>query len=197
MKAQTGSSIMIMQKEVELTDGSILLKPYRLSDAAPLYQVVRESLPELLPWMPWAHPDYSLEESKKWIELCARTWAKGKEYNFAILDAKDGSLLGGCGLNKVRRRARFANLGYWVRSKGTRKGIATAAALLVARFGFNELRLNRIEIGAAVGNVASQRVAEKIGASREGIQKRKIVFRDKVYDRVVFSLTPKDLESHG
>ena len=197
MKAQTGSSIMIMQKEVELTDGSILLRPYLLSDAEPLYQVVRESLPELLPWMPWAHPDYSLEESKKWIELCARTWAKGKEYNFAILDANDGSLLGGCGLNQVRRRAHFANLGYWVRSKGTRKGIATAAALLVARFGFDELRLTRIEIGAATSNMASLRVAEKIGASRERIQKRKIAFRDKVYDRVVFSLTPKDLENRG
>jgi RimJ/RimL family protein N-acetyltransferase len=147
--------------------------------------------------MPWAHPDYSLDESKKWIELCARTWAKGKEYNFAIPDANDGSLLGGCGLNQVRRKARFANLGYWVRSKGTRKGIATAAALLVARFGFDELGLTRIEIGAATSNVASLRVAEKIGATRQGIQKKKIAFRDKVYDRLVFSLTPKDLESHG
>ena len=197
MNAQTGNSIKIMEKEVQLTDGSILLRPYLLSDAEPLYQVVRESLPELLPWMPWAHPDYSLEESEKWIELCARTWAKGKEYNFAIIDSKDGSLLGGCGLNQVRRRARFANLGYWVGSKGTRKGVATAAALLVARFGFDELGLNRIEIGAATSNAASQRVAEKIGASQEGIQKRKIAFRDKVYDRVVFSLTPKDLEKRA
>jgi len=67
----------------------------------------------------------------------------------------------------------------------------------VARFGFDELRLTRIEIGAATSNMASLRVAEKIGASRERIQKRKIAFRDKVYDRVVFSLTPKDLENRG
>jgi RimJ/RimL family protein N-acetyltransferase len=40
-------------------------------------------------------------------------------------------------------------------------------------------------------------VAEKAGATRQGIQKRKIVFRDKVYDRVAFSLTPKDLENRG
>ena len=186
-----------MPNEVQLTDGSLLLRPYRPSDAEPLYKAVRESLPELLPWMPWAHPDYSLEESKKWIELCAQTWAKGKEYNFVILDAKTSSLLGGCGLNQVKRRAHSANLGYWVRSKCTRKGVATAAALLVARFGFAELKLTRIEVGAATGNVASQRVAEKIGAIRQGIQKRKIVFRDKVYDRMVFSLTPKDLENHG
>ena len=196
-KARRGNSIRAMENKVQLTDGSITLRPYRLSDAEPLYEAVRESLPELLPWMPWAHADYSLEESKKWIELCARTWAKGKEYNFAILDAKDDSLLGGCGLNQVRRRARFANLGYWVRSKCTRKGIATAAALLVARFAFDELGLNRIEIGAATTNAASLRVAERIGATRQGIQKRKMVFRDKVYDRVVSSLTPKDLENRA
>ena len=186
-----------MENEVQLTDGSMVLRPYRLSDAEPLYEAVRESLPELLPWMPWAHADYSFEESKKWIEYCARTWAKGKEYNFVIQDAKDGSLLGGCGLNQVRRRARFANLGYWVRSKCTGKGIATAAALLVARFGFDELGLTRIEIGAATTNAASLRVAEKLGATRQGIQKRKIAFRDKVYDRVVSSLTPKGFESRA
>ena len=187
-----------MEKEVQLTDGAITLRPFHPSDAIPLYQAVRESLPELLPWMPWAYADYSIKDSRKWIESCARTWAKGKEYNFAIIDSKDGSLLGGCGLNQVRRRARFANLGYWVRSKYTKKGVATAAALLVARFGFNELGLNRIEIGAATGNNASLRVAEKVGATRQGIQKRKIAFRDKVYDRAVFSLIPKkDLENRG
>ena len=186
-----------MQNEVQLTDGSLMLRPYQLSDSEPLYQAVRESLPELLPWMPWAHADYSLKESQKWIESCARSWAKGKEYNFVILDARDGSLLGGCGLNQVKRRARFANLGYWVSSKYTGKGIATTAALLVARFGFNALGLTRIEVGAAATNFASQRVAEKIGAVRQGIQKRKIAFRDKVYDRVVFLLTPKDLKSRG
>jgi ribosomal-protein-serine acetyltransferase len=186
-----------MQDEVLLIDGSLLLRPFRPDDALPLYQAVRESLPELLPWMPWAYSDYSIKDTRKWIKSCAMTWAKGKEYNFAIIDSRDSTILGGCGFNKVRRRGRSANLGYWVRSKYTRKGVATAAALLVARFGFNELGLTRIEVGAATGNIASQRVAEKVGATRQGIQKRKIAFRDKVCDRVVFSLTPKDLENQG
>jgi ribosomal-protein-serine acetyltransferase len=186
-----------MQDEVLLIDGSLLLRPFRPDDALPLYQAVRESLPELLPWMPWAYSDYSIKDTRKWIKSCAMTWAKGKEYNFVIIDSRDASLIGGCGLNQVRRRARSANLGYRVRSKYSRKGFATGAALLVARFGFNELGLTRIEVGAATCNIASQRVAEKIGATRQGIQKRKIAFRDKVYDRVVFSLAPKDLENQG
>ena len=183
-----------MRNEVQLTDGAITLRPFRPGDAVTLYQAVRESLPELLPWMPWAYADYSIKDSRKWIESCARTWAKGKEYNFAIIYAKDGRLLGGCGLNQVRRRARFANLGYWVRSRCTRKGVATAAAKLLAHFAFDELKLNWLEIGAASGNSASQRVAEKLGAIRAGTQIAEMVFRDKVYDRVMFSLTRKEFE---
>ena len=181
-------------RKVQLTDGSIQLRPYRPGDAEAVYKAVRESLTELTVWVPWAHPDYSVEESRTWIKSCAEMWAKGTEYNFAIFDAKDGTYLGGCGLNQVDLAEGFANLGYWVRSTRTRQGIALAAARLLVRFAFNELKLKRLEVGAATGNKASQRVAEKLGAKRVGIEKEKLVVRDKVYDRVVFSSTPEDLK---
>ena len=63
----------------------------------------------------------------------------------------------------------FANLGYWVRSSRAGRGVATTATLLTARFGLQTLALQRIEILAAVGNRASQRVAEKAGAKKEGV----------------------------
>jgi len=69
--------------------------------------------------------------------------------------------------------------------------------LLVARFGFDELKLRRIEIVAAINNKASQRVAEKAGATREGILRNRLVVRDKVYDAVMFSLIPGDLTSNS
>ena len=179
-----------MQNEVQLTDGRILLRPYRPGDIKTVYNAVRESLPELIVWMPWAHPDYSIDDTRAWIKSCPEMWAKDTEYNFAILEAKNGSFLGGCGLNRINLAEGFANLGYWVRSTCTKQGIALAAARLLARFAFEELKLKRIEVGAATGNIASQRVAEKLGATRAGIQIAQMVFRDKVYDRVVFSLTP-------
>ena len=116
------------------------------------------------------------------------------EYNFAVADAKDGSFLGSCGLSQVSSEDRIANLGYWVRSGRTRMGVATAAAQLVARFGFDELQLNRIQIIAAISNRASLRVAEKAGAIREGILRSRFVIRGTVHDAVMFSLIPKDLK---
>jgi RimJ/RimL family protein N-acetyltransferase len=143
--------------------------------------------------MPWCHTDYSIEESRAWVESRAEAWKKGTQYDFVITDARDGSFLGGCGLNHIDHNNRIANLGYWVRTSRTKKGVASAAARLLAQFGLGKLKLNRIEIMAAVGNKASQRVAEKVGAKREGILRNRRVVRERVYDVVMFSLIPEDL----
>jgi len=182
-----------MEKEIRLTDGVVLLRPYRSGDVDHLYQAARESITEMSPWMPWCHADYSIEESRAWVESRAEAWEKGTEYDFAISDAKDSFFLGGCGLSHIDRANRIANLGYWVRTSRAKKGVASAAARLLAQFGLGKLELNRIEIMAAVGNKASQRVAEKVGAKREGILRNRRVVRDRVYDMVLFSLIPKDL----
>jgi len=182
-----------VQKEVQLADKSILLRPYRQNDTDHLYEAVRESIAEVSLWMAWCHPDYSLEESRDWVESRADAWENGTEYDFIITDSRDGLFLGGCGLNKIDLDHRRANLGYWVRSSRIRQGVATTATRLLARFGFEQLELNRIEIVASVGNQASRRVAEKAGATREGILRNRFIVRDNVYDAVMFSLIPGDL----
>jgi ribosomal-protein-serine acetyltransferase len=48
---------------------------------------------------------------------------------------------------------------------------------------------------AAVGNVHSQRVAEKIGATREGILRNRLTLGGKQVDAVMYSLIPEDLRA--
>jgi len=175
-------------------DGSLIVRRCQPSDAGPVYDAVRESIAEVSPWMPWCRRDYSLADSETWFESRADAWGKGAEYDFVIVDRSTGLPLGICGLNHIDRDNRFANLGYWVRTSRTRRGVATAAVPLVAGFGFLELNLNRIEVVVASDNVASQRVAEKVGALREGIVRRRLVVREKVYDAVMFSLLPEDTQ---
>ena len=183
-----------LRDETRLADASVVLRPYSDADVGPSYEAIRESIEELMPWMPWCYPEYSLEDSAAWIAGGPKEWEHGAAYEFAIADAAGGGLLGGCGLNHVDLRDGRANLGYWVRSNRTRRGVATAAALLVARFGIRELGLKRIEIVVAVGNEPSLRVAEKAGATREEVLRNRIVVGDKALDAVMFSLTPQDFE---
>jgi RimJ/RimL family protein N-acetyltransferase len=182
-----------MNREIELTDGSVLLRPYRINDVARQYEAARESIAEVSVWLPWCYTDYSIEESQTWVEAQAEAWEKGTAYDFTITDPGNGLFLGGCGLNNIDPAGRMANLGYWARTSQTKRGVATAATRLLAQFGFKELGLLRVELVIAVGNKASQRVAEKAGATREGILKNRLVIRDKGHDAVMFSFIPEDV----
>ena len=179
-----------------LVDGDILLRPLELTDEQALFSAVRESIPEVSPWLSWCHENYSIEETREFLRS-RKDKSQGDEwYSFGVFDRNDGKrFLGGVGLNFINRVHQFGNLGYWVRTSAGGKGVASKAARLVARFGFEELGLNRIEIVAAVPNIASQRVAEKIGAVREGVLRKRLLIGGEPHDAVMFSLVPDDLGS--
>ena len=179
---------------VELIDGPVLIRPYRQEDAIALYGAVRESVSEVSLWLPWCHQNYSIQESRDFIGSRELASQGAEWFSFGIFGKDDGGFLGGVGINFINRVHQMANLGYWVRTSATGRGIATMATRLAARFGFEELGLHRIEIVAAVGNLPSQRVAEKAGATREGILRKRLLIRGESLDAVLFSLVPEDLE---
>jgi RimJ/RimL family protein N-acetyltransferase len=62
----------------------------------------------------------------------------------------------------------------------------------VARFAFEHLGLIRVEIVIGLGNHASIRVAEKIGAHEEGILLNRMVIGRVISDAKMYSLLPSD-----
>jgi RimJ/RimL family protein N-acetyltransferase len=67
----------------------------------------------------------------------------------------------------------------------------------MAGFGFRQLGLQRIEIVVATGNHASQRVAEKAGALREGVLRKRLLIHGAAHDAVLYSLVAEDMEELG
>jgi RimJ/RimL family protein N-acetyltransferase len=179
--------------KLELIEGPLLLRPYREEDVSALYEAVRESIAEVSPWLPWCHQNYSIEETMEFIGSREIASQGGEWYSFGIFERDGGSLLGGVGINFINRVHQMANLGYWVRTGAAGRGTATMATRLAARFGFEQLGLRRLEIVAAVGNLPSQRVAEKAGARREGVLRNRLLIRGESLDAVLFSLVPEDL----
>ena len=174
----------------QLNDSVILLRPLVPSDAEEVFEAVRESITELVRWMPWCHEDYALEESRNWINACMKSRAEGTAYEFGIFSAQDGSFLGGGGLNHIRAIDKTANLGYWVRPSRTKQGVGTRSARLLADYGFKELGFNRIEIIPCVENLASRRVAQKVGARLEGTMRNRLLLQGTPHDAMLFSLIP-------
>ncbi len=164
-------------------------------DAGALYAAAVESVAEVSRWLPWCHAGYTLAEAQAWVGTATEAWDSGNMYDFCIVERDTGWLVGGIGLSDVDRRQRMANLGYWVRTTYARRGAATEAARLVARFGFDQLGLLRIEIVVAIENLASQRVAAKLGALREGLLRNRILVNDAPHHAFMHSLVPEDMAS--
>ncbi len=175
-----------------LSDGRLCVRPWQDRDASALFDAVRESTASVGRWLPWCHAGYGPDDAAAWTAQCQAGWRTGDHFAFGVFDAASGNLLGGVGLGQRNRRHRSANLGYWVRQSSHRQGIASAAAGMVAHFGFGRLALIRIEIVVLPDNVASRRTAEKLGARFEAIARDRLWERGQARDAAVYALTAQD-----
>lgn len=173
--------------------GRIDLVPVAESHTQRLYDAIAESKDELSPWMEWLHPTYGVADTEQWVASCKKAWEADYMFGFTIVERQTQQILGGCTIGISSRVHRNGVIGYWIRNSRTNQGFASESAALLARFGFSQLGLIRIEILVAVANTASQRVAEKIGAVREGLLRNRWLFRGQPRDAYVFSLVPERL----
>ncbi|MDP9066818.1 MAG: GNAT family N-acetyltransferase [Actinomycetota bacterium] len=131
-----------------------------------LWNAIERSLPELRRFMAWA-PSASLENSRVFTQMMARRWEEVSEWTFVIVH--DGEAAGTISLSGYQSLFALAEIGYWLRSDLSGRGLMTEAARAVSDFGFDEIGLHRIELRAAVDNAGSIRIAEKLGFAREGL----------------------------
>jgi ribosomal-protein-serine acetyltransferase len=154
-----------------------------------LWTASEASLPELRPWMAWA-VDHNPEDARKFVVASEEGWRSGSAYNFTIFE--NGVAAGNCGLNRVDSLALSSEIGYWLRSDLCGRGLMTEAASAVIDFGFEEVHLHRIELHAGVDNVASIRVAEKLGFQREGLLRGRGLGAAGHYDMYAYGLLEDD-----
>jgi RimJ/RimL family protein N-acetyltransferase len=171
---------------------TIAIRPYELSDANDIYMAINESLTDMKRWMPWCHSGYSVHDAINWIMEQDIRRERGSAYEFAIVGLEK-QYLGGCGVNQVNNEYRMANLGYWVRTSATGQGVATRAVQLVSKWALTSTDLVRLELVIATRNIASLRVAEKAGASLEGLQRSRLLLDGTAHDAMMYSIIRDDL----
>jgi RimJ/RimL family protein N-acetyltransferase len=88
---------------------------------------------------------------------------------FSVIFKETGDLIGDCGLEQMEVDGmRAAELGYDFRSEYWNRGLATEAAAAVRDYAFEVLELPQLISLIRAGNLASQRVAEKVGMQLAG-----------------------------
>ena len=169
---------------MELRDELIVLRPWREDDAQAVYAACQD--PETQRWLPTLPRPYTRDDADAFV-----TDALGLgPHQFAITEQEN--VVGSIGLALAKHEA--GHIGYWCVPAVRRKGITTRATRRVCRFAFDDLRLERLAVTADVENVASQRVAEKVGFQREGVLRSHIRYAGgSRRDFVLLSLLPGEL----
>jgi RimJ/RimL family protein N-acetyltransferase len=166
---------------------AIHIRPYVVADARSLFEAARESVDTVGLWQSWCTPEFSLRTAQAWVEAQVLAFQSQTQFEFVICDG-EGLYLGGCGLNRLDWANATANLGYWVRASSVGHGVATEAARQLARWGFDNTGLRRLELLVALGNLPSLRVAVKLGTGREGLLRQGLLVHGAPHDAVLFSL---------
>lgn len=170
----------------------VLRAPHR-RDLDELDLAIRETLPELCRWLPWARPTHTREDSRTYLRHTRLARSQRIAFEYLIEGRDDRRFVGMASLHRIDWLRRCASIGYWVRRKEWGQGFASEAGESLARHCFAVFDIHRLEAHVAKGNVASQRVVEKIGFQREGIARENELVNGRYLDHVQYGLLRREL----
>jgi RimJ/RimL family protein N-acetyltransferase len=111
------------------------------------------------------------------------------EYLFAI--CKNSQPVGMISLNTISYDQGYANLGYSLSRTYFGQGIASKALALFVEKVFRTTSLRRLQATTAIENIASWKVLEKNGFSREGILKEYFIINKRPVDHYLYARLKK------
>ena len=170
---------------MKLRDGDLVLRPWAESDVDAMVAGCND--PDVAWWIPTIPSPYTEEDARAFIRGEVRPDHQALAIELA------GRVVGGIGMG-VNAHGYRARVGYWVAAAARGQGVCTRALRLLARYGLDELELQRVDLITDPDNRASQRVAEKVGFQREGVLRAHLRHPDgRIRDSVMFSLLPGEL----
>jgi RimJ/RimL family protein N-acetyltransferase len=160
-----------------------------MEDAAAIEAACQD--PAISRWIPFVPSPYTRADAEAYLRDCIGS--DETRHPFAVVDATTGELLGSIDMG-VNSQGYRGHIGYWVVASARGRGICTRALRLLSAWALEHLELIRLELITDPDNVASQRVAEKVGFRREGVLRRHLRHPDgRVRDSVLFSLLPGEV----
>ena len=183
----------------------VVLRPTGVADAQAISAAVMASIPELLPFMPWAQKDNSPRAQLERLKTCEADYRAGRELTMGLFDAATGAFLCGAGLHaRVPLNPNGLEVGYFTPTAHVGRGWATLAARLLVAYAFELLGAERVQVMHDEANAPSRRVIEKCGFRFEGTMRDVVArptadlvaggYRGTTLSRM-YALVPEDRET--
>ena len=171
-------------------DNNIQLRLLETKYSNEIYSLVDKDRHYLREWLPWVDGTKSPDDTKGFIQSTLNQFANNNGFQAAIF--YKGKIAGCIGLHGIDWNNKKATIGYWLSSENQGCGIMTQSCKAIIDYIFYELKLNRVEIRAAVYNKKSRSIPERLGFTQEGIIRQAEWLYDHYVDHVVYGILAEE-----
>lgn len=155
-----------------------------------LFALTDRNREHLTPWMPWIGTTTTAADSLAFLRFIRGEYVAGRAFHCNV--RYRGAMVGGIGLNRIDRANLKTDLGYWLDEGHVGRGIMTRATRALTTAAFTRLGLNRVAIRAAVDNVRSRAIPERLGFALEGVLRNEEKVGERFLDHASYAMLAAD-----
>jgi len=187
----------VSEYPIEISSTRLLLRPYRPGEGRLYVDMYRENGAHLMEFMPEELRGMKTEaDGERQIQRMLHAWQDRELFIFGAWDTETGLYVGEAYLANPDWTVPSLELGYFVVATQTGRGFATEAGAAVVAVAFEQFGVERIDLQCQADNVASARVAERLGFRLEGRQRQRDRKRDgDLVDRLWYGLLRVEWEA--
>ena len=143
----------------------LILRPLEISDAQAMFDMNKN--PEVHKYL-WQTTEKNIEESIKVIEYVQKQYEQNKIGRFATILKETNEFIGWTGIKFVNEQTEngntnFYDYGYRLDQKFWNKGYATEASIAWLDYGFNQMKIKKMNAYTHFENGAFNHILEKVG----------------------------------
>lgn len=172
------------------TSKDIKIKLLERGHTQEFFNLIQRNRSYLKQWLGWLDNITTTDQLDRYIENTLKDISEERLFRAWIW--YQGKIVGIVHLAEIDWKNGKGMIGYWVGREYSGKGLATKAAASMIDFAFKKWGLKEIEIRCASGNIASQRVAMKLGFKRTGHLQNNEWLYDHYVDHIVFTRKATD-----
>lgn len=133
-------------------------------------------------------PIKTIEQANEWLRWMGGFFAAQDGLRWGLELQETGEFIGSAGLHHWNREAHYAEIGCDIAHPFWGNGYGQEVMRRLIEFGWENMKLNRIEADVVKGNMRSMHVLEKLGFKKEGVLRQRLLKGGKYYDVYLFGL---------
>lgn len=169
----------------------LIIRPLELDDAPDLFEYMSDPV---VTEFAIGYPHQTMAEAEHYVESVLNIYDQNYPSIWGICLKPDPTVISTCGFELYFEEHKRAEIGFAFSKSVWGQGIATEAVSTLIKHGFETYNFNRIEAISNPKSIASQRVLEKCGFTKEGLLKEYIWSREEPKDVYLYRILKSDFK---